>query len=420
MTRSKAFWVVIVATFAIGLTLGDLIDSPQGLNSGVGSSGSEEEDDDESTNGIATISLEAQQAAGLFTAEAAYRPTVETLSVTGVVSPDRTRLANLRTITRGVITAVHVGLGDRVKAGDPLISYDNIELGVAVGEYRLARAELRHSLVHLEIKKKVLDRSKKLLEIGALSRFTYDVRDAEHHEAEAAVDSARARVATIEEQLHRYGLSDEDVTALDADSATSFHRTDSRSVIRAPFAGVVTAYDAAEGEAVETSDQLMTVVDTSSVWVLADVYERDLAAVRLGRAVEIRVSSYPGEVLRGRTTYISDVIDPQTRTASVRCVVPNPRSRLKLDMFATVEIPTQQTKDTLTVPKSAIQRMDNQPVVFTQLSATEFERRGVLIGPETGDFVAIREGLSQGESVVAEGSFYVKSALLRELIGEDE
>lgn len=416
---SAGAWLAIALTFALGLGIGLVINSTPSTAPAEIIPVSEQEGE-EASGGVATISVQAQEAAGLSVEISAYKLIAGTLAATGTIAPDRTRTAHMRTITRGVVTTVHVGLGDRVKAGDPLVSYDNIELGVAVGEYRSARAELRHSLVHLEIKQKVLERSKKLLDIGALSQFTYDVRNAEHHEAEAAADSARARVATIEEQLHRYGLSDEDVAELEAEDESGLHRTDSRSVIRAPFAGVVTEYNAAEGEAVETSDQLMTVVDTSTVWVLANIYEKDLAAVSLGSEVAIRVSSYPQQLFTGRITYISDVIDPLTRTASVRCVVPNPGSRLKLDMFATVEIPTTESREFLIVSKSALQRMDDQPVVFVRKSDTEFERRDVVVEQESGGLVAIREGLREGEKVVAEGSFYVKSALLRELIGEDE
>ena len=158
--------------------------------------------------------------------------------------------------------------------------------------------------------------------------------------------------------------------------------------------------------------------DISTVWVLAGVYEADLSAVRMGKDVTIRVGAYPREVFRGRITCISDVVEPETRTARVRCVVNNPRVRLKLDMFATVEIPTGQTLQALAVPVEAIQRVNGQAVVFVKRSDLEFEQREVVTGLEAGGWIEIQQGLEPGESVVTQGSFYAKTAALRERIGD--
>jgi len=173
------------------------------------------------------------------------------------------------------------------------------------------------------------------------------------------------------------------------------------------------------GETVDPSSALLTVTDISTVWVLADVYEENLGAVRMGKDVSIRVASYPDEVFRGRITYISDLVEPKTRTARVRCVVSNPRARLKLDMFATVEIPTEQTTEVLAIPTLAIQRINDRPVVFLKHSETEFEQREVEPGTEAGGWTEIRRGLEPGESVITTGSFYAKTAALRELIGDE-
>lgn len=371
------------------------------------------------TLGVVRIPLEAQKGSGLEVQEVAIRPIKTSLQVTGTVAPDQTRIAHIRPLARGVVEEVFVQLGDRVKEGDSLISYDNIELGMAIGEYLSARADLRSSQTDLEVKEKILARSREMLAVGAVARTTHDIREAEFRNAQAQENSARAREAKFEEQLHRFGLTDQYLRKLGQEEEEGYHRTASHSVLRAPFSGIVTAYDVAFGETVDPSSALLTVTDISTVWVLADVYEENLGAVRMGKDVSIRVTSYPDEMFRGRITYISDLVEPKTRTARVRCVVSNPSSRLKLDMFATVEIPTEQTTEILAIPTVAIQRINDRPVVFVKRAETEFEQREVVLGMEASGWTEIRRGLETGESVITTGSFYAKTGALRELIGDE-
>jgi cobalt-zinc-cadmium efflux system membrane fusion protein len=374
---------------------------------------------EEGEEGIIQIPIEAQTASGLQVAPAAMQQIETSLQVTGTVAPDQTRVAHIRPLARGVVEEVFVQMGDRVRQGDPLISYDNIKLGMAVGEYLAAKADLRSTQTSVEVKETILARSREMLAVGAIARTTHDIREAEFREAQAQVDAAQARVSKVEEQLHRFGLTDDDLQKLNAAHDTDYHRTASHSILRAPFSGVITAYDVSVGETVDPSSELLTLTDISTVWVLADVYEQNLSAVRVGKQVAIRIASYPDEVFQGRITYISDLVEPKTRTARVRCVADNPRARLKLDMFATVEIPTEETAQVLAVPTAAIQRIDDEPVVFVQLTETEFERRDVTTGIEAGGWTEIRSGLKPAERVISEGSFHAKTAALRELIGDE-
>jgi len=226
-------------------------------------------------------------------------------------------------------------------------------------------------------------------------------------------------VSRVEEQLHRFGLSDADLRQLSPTGGTSPHRDASLAVLRAPFDGVVTKYDVAQGEVAEPERELFTVTDLSSVWVLADIYEKDITKVRAGTDAVVRVDAYPDRSFAGRVTYVADLIDPQTRSAKARVVVANPGTALKLDMFARVSIPTAEQREGLLVPLAAIQTVDNQPVVFVQQSANRFERRNVELGMTAGDLVEVRSGVQAGDTVVGAGSFYLKTALLRERIGDE-
>jgi cobalt-zinc-cadmium efflux system membrane fusion protein len=318
-----------------------------------------------------------------------------------------------------VIEKIDVSLGSRVTAGQPLLTYDNIELGQLVGEYLTELSALRQAQTNREVKRTAQDRADALIKIEAIAQQEVDLRRAEFRNAEAAVASAEARVSRVEEQLHRFGLSDQDLGNLRPDANEAPHRAASHSILRAPFAGVVTRFDVAVGEVVESDKELFTVADLSNVWVLADVYEKDVARVRPEGSVTVRVDAYPDRTFSGRVTHVSDLIDPATRAAKVRCVVDNRDGALKLDMFAKVSLGTTDEREAVTVPVDAIQLVDNQPVVFIRQSETRFEPRDVQVGRRSGNRVEILAGLNDGDPVVGKGSFYLKTALLRERIGDE-
>ena len=368
---------------------------------------------------VVELSLQAQQNVGFVLAEVVERPIRRLVKTTGIVTPDQSRLAHISPLARGIVEQVHAHLGDKVQRGQPLLSYDNIELGQLIGEYLSLRGGLERLQAQEQVAKKFVERARALIEVQAIAQRDLELRQAEYEQARAAVESQRADVARVEEQLHRFGLSDQDIGALGG-PAHGTHRTASHNVLRAPINGIITKYEASPGELVDREKELFTIVDTSTVWVLADLYEKDLGLVRAGGQARITVPSYPGETFTGQVTYVSDFLDPASRTAKVRCVVANRDGRLKLDMFATVEIPAAQERIALAVPVSALQQVDADTVVFIQRDPTHFEKRAVQIGERGEEWAGVLSGLQKGEKVVSGGSFYLKSALLRKLIGGEE
>lgn len=369
--------------------------------------------------GTVEIPEAAQKNASIETAAVESTTLPATLEVTGIVTPDEARVAHVRPLARGVVEKIAVSLGSRVTVGQPLLMYDNIELGQLVGEFLSAQAALRQAETDREVKRTSLDRAEALIKLEAIAQRELDVRRAEFRNAEAAVASAQAGVSRIEEQLHRFGLSDADVKALAPDANEAPHRAASHSTLRAPFTGIVTKLDAAAGEVVEPDKELFTVADISTVWVLADVYEKDISKIQRDGTVAITVDAYPDRRFSGRITHVSDLIDPSSRTAKVRCVVENSDGALKLDMFARISVPTTEQREALVIPADAVQQIDNQPVVFVRQSGTRFERRDVTLGASAGDVMEVLRGVKAGETVVAAGSFYLKTALLRERIGDE-
>jgi membrane fusion protein, heavy metal efflux system len=353
------------------------------------------------------------------TERAELRSVSESIQATGTVGPNETRVAHIRPLANGRIEKVLVNIGDRVSAGQPLIEYDNIALGELVGQYVANLAALEKAQADSEVARRALNRARNLVDVGALAQAELDRRDAEYKNSLAAISSQRAEIAKVDEKLHRFGLNDDEIGKLQK-SDYQYHREASQSVVKAPFPGVVIKYTVSPGEVVDSTSDLMTIADLSTVWLQADVYEKDIASVRVGQQARITVDSYPGTIFLGRITYISDFLDPKTRTSRVRCEVPNSDGRLKLDMFATIQLPTPSTRTAVMVPTDAIQMFDNQPAVFTPAGQNRYQRRNVRLGSQADGWIEIIAGLGENDLVVTIGSFYLKSAMLRELIGGEE
>jgi cobalt-zinc-cadmium efflux system membrane fusion protein len=292
-----------------------------------------------------------------------------------------------------------------------LITYDNVELGVWINDYRSALAAKEGAEAEVEVTRRALERAEKLVAIGAVAASEVERRQADYKRAVASIGNHTATITAAEEKIRRAGVSPESVR-VESNAAPS-----TRVVVSAPFDGVVTGFDVTPGEIVETGEDLLTLTDLSTVWVQANVNQRDVAAIREGQRVRVWIDSYPNKAFGGTITYIGDALDPETRTVQVRCEVANPRRELKLDMFARIQIATSGTAQRLVVASEAVQLIEDKPVVFVKTGDAEFHQRDVQLGAQGDDWVEIREGVAEGEPVVVKGAFTLKSALLKEQIG---
>lgn len=368
-------------------------------------------------SGIA-LDEEAQEEIGIELEKAQRRSISATLQITGVVGPNQTRQAHIRPLSRGRIEKVYVRVGDRVRAGQPLVAYDNIELGELMNEYVSAKATLEKANAEAEVSKRSVERAQKLIELGAVTKAEYEKRDAEYKSALSSINMQKAQVTMVEQKMRRFGMTDAEIEKIDARAAGRHDLP--HTILRAPFNGVVMQSEVAEGEAVDAERGLFTIADLSTVWVQGDVYEKDIAAIRQGQQVLLSVNAYPGQTFKGRITYLSDGLDPQTRTAKVRCEVANPRGLLKLEMFGTIQIPTGAQRGALMIPAAAVQEIDKESVVFVKLDEKRFEKRKLELGAHSDGWVEVRSGLKEGEKVVTAGAFMLKSHLKKEEFGEDE
>ena len=369
------------------------------------------------TPGVLKVDAEAQERIGLETAEAQVRPLSAQIRTTGVVGPNETRVAHIRALSSGVITGVMVRKGDRVSAGQPLLTYDNVDLGQTEAEYRGAVAALEKARGDAEVARLALERADRLLQIGGIAEAEHQRRKAEHAAALGAVRSSEAQLANLRQKLARFGMSEAAVKDLGAGGDTS---SGPRSTLRAPFSGVVLDVQAVSGETVSADRELATVADLSTVWIQGDVYERDLAAIGEGREARVFVDAYPDEPLSCRITYVSDLLDSTTRTAKVRCEVKNPDRRLRLQMFARMEIPSAAPRETLAIPRESVQQIDGEPSVFVRTGEDSFERRPVKLGVTTDEWAEVQSGVQRGERVVTTGAVMLKSRLKVSEFAESE
>lgn len=251
------------------------------------------------------------------------------------------------------------------------------------------------------------ERSRRLADIGAGAEKDYESSKAEKEGIEADIRSQQALIDGIRQRLRRFGIAD--------DSPRGTFLT----ALKAPFSGVVTKAQASPGDVVDAGRDVFTVADLSRVWVQAEVYEKDLGRIRVGQSAFITVDTYPNQSFEGKVAYISDVLDPQTRTARVRCELPNRDLRLKTDMFANIELPTKFSKQAIAVPAGALQEVEGKNVVFIRRSQTQFEKREVDKGVTVNNQTEIVSGLKTGEPVVTQGAFHLKSILAGGELGED-
>jgi membrane fusion protein, heavy metal efflux system len=343
--------------------------------------------------GRVKLSPEALKNAGIKTGPAKAEAISETLAVTATISHNHDRLFHVTPRITGRVIDVRVSVGSDVKAGSALAVLDSTELGQTKSEYIKTQTLL-------ELAKANYEREKSLFDQKIAAKKDVLAAEAEYRKAEAEARS-------LHERLRLYGLSDQAINNL--------NNAPSQFILTSPGAGVVVERDMSKGEVIDAGKKVLTISDLSSVWVLLNIHEKDLARVQKGSTVKIQTESYPGEVFTGKVTYIGDIVDPQSRTVPVRVEVLNPKARLKPGMFATAEIVTgASSKQAIMIPSSAIQKIEGKPSVFVQENDGSFAKRELEIGREFGNSVEVKTGLKEGELVVVGGAFTLKSELLKE------
>jgi cobalt-zinc-cadmium efflux system membrane fusion protein len=318
-------------------------------------------------------------------------------AATGVVQANAYRSTPVTTLVGGRLTSVSAEAGQTVRRGQTVAVVLSDELAQAQARYLSARAELEEHHKHHH-------RTAELVEIGAASREEFE-------QSASMLKKAESEVAAQRQKLLLLGLTPQRVDALNTPAQVS-----SEVSLPAPTGGTVITRAANPGEVVEANREILRVADLSSVWVVGQVYERDLARIRVGSGASVTSDAYPGRVWRGRVTYVDPQLDAATRTAQVRVEVANPGQALKLGMYVNVGFGATGTAEATapTVPASAVQNIGGRTFVFL---ATEdpntYVMRPVRLGAETAGRFPVLEGLNVGDRVVSEGSFMLRAEWLK-------
>ncbi len=234
--------------------------------------------------------------------------------------------------------------------------------------------------------------------------------------SEQKMKQAQQAVGVAQSQLYILGYHQEDLT--DINPVSEGERI-SHYAIKAPFDGTVIGKNVVLAERVGQNTEMFQVADLSTLWVRADIYQKDLPKLRqIGDTLHFRATN-SGHDHTAKVFYTGDILDSKTRTVQLLAIVKNPERHLKAGMFVDVALPGESISDVILVPATALMEIEGKDVVFVQTAEEQFQKRNVVVGTRSDGTVQIREGLQAGEAVVVAGGFALKSELLKEFMSED-
>jgi cobalt-zinc-cadmium efflux system membrane fusion protein len=312
------------------------------------------------------------------------------------VNPDR--LAHLVPRVSGVARTVYANVGDQVRQGQVLAVLESRELSELKSAYLVARERLA-------LAQTTFAREEKLWKQSISSERMY-------LEAQKGLVEARIEQRVAEQKLHALGFAEEYLANLSFESDASFTRYE----MAAPFEGTIIRKHLALGEVLKDDTEAFVIADLRSVWVQLTAYQKDLPFLHLDQSVRISGDSGGGEAT-GTIAYISPIVDEATRTASARVVLSNPDGLWRPGSFVTATVDADRVGVALLVPKSALQTVEDQTVVFIE-TAEGFEPQPVSIGRTSQTHVEIAAGLHPGQRYVAEGAFTLKAQLSKGAFGD--
>jgi cobalt-zinc-cadmium efflux system membrane fusion protein len=323
-------------------------------------------------------------------APSTYRPTIVT---TGTAAFDGDRSTPVLTQISGPVAQILVTTGTYVQPGAALARVTSPDFAQAMAAFQKAQTALRNAT-------RIALLDEQLFKNDAIARSDLD---------QARSDSASAwadREAAIE-QMTAFGVDSSTIDAIREGRPSP----PAPGVIRAPIAGVVVEKLINPGQVVQAGQtQAFTIADLSTMWVMANVFESNLAAVSRGEPVSITTDAWP-DTLRGRVDYVAAIVDTATRATSVRVVVQNTHQLLKRDMYVRVAIEAAAPRTGILTPVSSVLRDEEDlPFVFLAQGDGGYDRRSITLGSRVGDAYEVSQGLAAGDHVVSDGGLFIQFA----------
>ncbi len=398
-----------------------------------------------------TVELEhgAHGTPGLQLVTVSYKAPSSTFSVAGTVEPNQQQLQQITPLVSGRVEHIYVALGDHVKPGTLLLGFDSPQVAELHGKLHEAETKLRLATINLNrvqqaanrvsvLKAKAtlneaestLKRTKQLVSDGLTARKDLVAAQSEYERAladynfqkdislnrEVAEAKATLQTAETEAEHIRDGLK-----ALDARLGREDEGPEhdiSKIELRSPIAGTVIERFVNPGTGFEQGKPLLTIANTSILWVIANVPENLMEQIHIGSPAKVLLGS---KTVTGNVSYIDPRLNEDTRTSRVRIEIANPAQKIQIGAFAQVEfIAAINEPGALFVPEASVQTVEGKTVVFVHDKAGKFSLRDVKVGTVSSGFVPILSGLSLGEEIAANGSFILKSKLLKEQFGDQD
>jgi cobalt-zinc-cadmium efflux system membrane fusion protein len=313
----------------------------------------------------------------------------EVLRMPGSIQVDEQRVARIGAPVTGRITDIDAVLGQQVKQGQTLATLNSTELAQNQLVYIKA-------LQQIDLHSKAVERARTLLEADVISK-------AELQRREAELSAAQAELNAAADQLQVLGMSTQGIAKLSKTSAMH-----SFSNVIARISGTVINRRINLGQVVQPADELFVVADLSRVWAVAEVPERGIDLIEKGQEVDIEIPAINDKPIKGKLIYVGDVVNPETRTVTVRSELNNVKGEIKPDMLVSMLVQSKPISK-LSVPVKSIVREEDKDHVFVQIAPNKYRLREVTVGDNYQGMVAIVNGVEPGEIVVSEGAFHLNN-----------
>ncbi|MEW6456412.1 MAG: efflux RND transporter periplasmic adaptor subunit [Acidobacteriota bacterium] len=336
------------------------------------------ENAEENARSTITLSEDALKIAGIKTDIVQLRTVSQRIKVVGEISFNQRKFVNITSRVSGRVEEVFAFPGDKVKEGQLLLSIYSPDFLSAQAEFIQAEERLKRVMKNND--------------------------EEERQNAKSLLDSARNKLILL-------NIREEELIELEKTHSIKFLLP-----IRAPFNGSIIESNVVTGDYIDTGTSLFKIADISTLWVNVNIYEKDLSSIKQGCKTLIRVSAFPNEEFKGKLTLLSDVVDKNTRTVKGRVEVMNKSGKLKPGMYAEVNLIFPSESKSLLIPEIAVQDLEGKKVVFLQSGNNSFSVKEIETGLKLDSFIEIVNGLKTGDIIATEGSFILKSELLKKTL----
>jgi len=335
----------------------------------------------------------------LFTAK--MKPLTGALTAPAKVLPNQDLESQVGSLVPGRVHQVFVKVGDYVTTEQALMTVEGLDVGAIKAGFLKAKASHDYAKSNYERQKKLFDDK-----IGSQKAFL---------ESQAEYEKALAEYNAEDKRIHSVGLTDEEVT----NGKNGELHTSGTLPIKSHINGIVVERNVVVGQFVDATTNAFKVINTHSVWIDGQIYEKDLAKVNQKTNAVFATTTYPGKEFQGRIIHIGQTVDEQTRTITVRGEFNNPSNTLKPHMFGELKLPLGVGAKAIMIPDEAVVKETGQEYVFVQTNDTTFVKRTVVTGTSIDTMIEIKKGLKEGDTIVSKGVFYLKSESKKdELAGE--